>query len=112
MRYLCDRVDHLGEKMSKRRESTVERWCVSWARAHGWVVSKLTDPTGITDHCFWRPGGVPVLIEFKDVAVDLTDLREGVHLLQWYYLIALRCDGYRTAVVTTKEGFLRLMRND
>jgi hypothetical protein len=63
------------------------------------------------DHCFWSPGGAPWLIEFKDAEVDLTNPQEGIHLLQWYYLIVLRADGYRTAVVTTKEGFLRLMND-
>jgi hypothetical protein len=63
------------------------------------------------DHCFWAPGGTPWLVEFKDAAVYLADPNEGIHLLQWYYLVALRADGYRTAVVTTKEGFLRLMND-
>ena len=73
------------------------------------VVSKIVDPTGVMDHCFWFPGGAPWLIEFKDTTVDLTNPKEGIHLLQWYYLIVLAAEGYRTAVVTTREGFLRLM---
>jgi len=93
-----------------RRESTLERWCASWARTHGMVVSKVTDPTGIADHIFWTPDGAPWLVEFKDASVDLNDPKAGVHPLQWYYLITMRHDGYRTAVVTTKEGFLWLMK--
>lgn len=92
-----------------RRESTLERWAVSWARARGIIVSKQNDPTGIMDHCFLVPGGAPWLIEFKDPTVDLASPDKGIHLLQWYYLIVLKADGYHTAVVTTKEGFLRLM---
>jgi hypothetical protein len=96
-------------RSSGRHESSLEQWAVAWARARGIVVSKQTDPTGIMDHCFWVPGGQPWLIEFKDAGVNLLNDSEGIHLLQWYYLIAMRADGYRTAVVTTKEGFLRLM---
>lgn len=96
-------------RSSGRRESALEQWAVAWAKARGIIVSKQTDPTGIMDHCFWVLGGAPWLIEFKDATVNLADPDEGIHPLQWYYLIVLRADGYRTAVVTTKEGFLRLM---
>ena len=99
-------------RLSKRRESSLEGWCCAWARARGMVVSKLKDPVGIPDHIFWSPGGAPWLIEFKDDSVDLADPREGVHLNQWYYLIALRAVGYHTAIVTRKEGFLRLMNGE
>ena len=97
---------------TKRRESALERWCVAEARSRGIVVSKVTDPTGITDHCFWLPGGRPWLIEFKDSTVDLANPKEGVHLLQWYYLIVLAAEGYRTAVVTTRAGFMKLLNGD
>lgn len=83
---------------------------MAWARARGMVVSKLKDPIGIMDHCFWASGGA-WLIEFKDSQADLLDPYEGIHPLQWYYLIVLRAAGYRTAVVTTREGFLRLMND-
>ena len=94
-----------------RREAALESWCVAWARAHGVITSKLKDPVGIADHVFWMPGGAPWLVEFKDPQTDLLDPHEGVHDNQWYYLIVLRVMGYRTAVVTTKEGFLRLMND-
>ena len=97
---------------SKRRESTLERWCCAWARSHGMVVSKVTDPTGFPDHVFWMPGGAPWIMEFKDDAVDLLNPREGVHPNQWYYLIVMAAQGYRTAIVTRKEGFLRLMDDE
>lgn len=98
---------------SKRRESALESWCCRWARSHGMTVSKLLDPTCIMDHCFWTPGGAPWLVEFKDPEVDLVDERKGgITQGQWYYLIALRVNGYRTAIVTTKEGFLRLMNDE
>jgi hypothetical protein len=93
----------------RRREAALESWCVAWARARGIVTSRLKDPVGIPDHCFWPPGGVPWLVEFKDPQADLLDPHEGIHDNQWWYLIVLRAAGYRTAVVTTKEGFLRLM---
>ena len=95
-----------------RRESALEQWCVAEARRRGIIVSKITDPTGIMDHCFWFPGGSPWLIEFKDSTVDLLNPKEGVHDNQWYYLIALAADGYRTAIVTTKEGFMKLLNGE
>ena len=94
--------DPMRRSAAGRRESALERWCVNWARAHHVTTSKLTDPTGIPDHVFWALGGVPWIIEFKAPG-------ELPSPLQWYYLVALHADGYRTAVVTTKEGFLRLM---
>ena len=92
-----------------RREGRLEAWCVGWARSRGIVASKLTDPAGIPDHVFWSPGGRPTVVEFKDASVDLTDPREGVHLNQWYHLVLLAALGYRTAIVTTREGFRRLI---
>ena len=89
----------------RRRESKVERNCVATARAHGCVVSKLTDPTGIMDHVFWVPltlGG-PFLLEFKDPNGKTDKNREA---LQAYYRKALGNDGYSTGIVTTEHEFM------
>ena len=96
-------------KLTRRRESALESWCVAWAKAHGIITSKLKDPVGIPDHVFWVDGGSPWVVEFKDPQADLLNPREGIHDNQWYYLIVLRSMGYKTAVVTMHEGFLRLM---
>lgn len=87
----------------RRRESVVERWCVRWARARGWVVSKLTDPTGIPDHVFWAPGGRPLIVEFKDPNGRTSKGREA---LQAYYRRLLGKHQYLVFVFTTKEEFL------
>ena len=86
-----------------RREGRLEAWCVGWARSRGVIASKLTDPAGIPDHVFWTPGGRPTVVEFKDQG-------GAVSPLQWYHLVLLAALGYRTAIVTTREGFRRLMR--
>jgi hypothetical protein len=89
-----------------RRESALEHWCKSWARLRGIIVSKQRDPTGIPDNVFWVPGGRPWVVEFKDQQdVDPSPL-------QWYHLILLRHYGYRTALVTTRTGFVILMQGD
>ena len=86
-----------------RREASLERWCVRWARARGVVVSKLTDPTGIPDHVFWMPGGRPVLIEFKAVGLEPTQLQE-------YYLTEFVGNGYRALSCDNKTLFLEMMK--
>lgn len=90
-----------------RRESTLERWCVAWARARGVVVSKVTDPVGFMDRAFWLPGGRPLLIEFKDPKGRTAPGRKK---LQDHYQDKLRLDGYACAYVDGKEQFLDLMR--
>jgi len=76
---------------------------VARQRSKGWVVSKLTDPTGIMDHVFWVPGGKPWLVEFKDPKGH-TAL--GRAKLQAYYREKLSADGYATSVITTRQEFL------
>ncbi len=85
------------------RESKLERECVAWARAQGWVVCKLTNPTGIPDRLFLVPGGVPWIVEFKD---NKGKTAKGRAKLQAYYREKLQDDGYCTAVITTKDGFM------
>lgn len=90
-----------------RRESALERWAVARARNRGWTVSKVTDPTGFPDHVFWVPGGRPLIVEFKDVKGKTDPGREE---LQMYYRRKLKRDGYRTAVVSAKDGWLEIER--
>ena len=80
----------------------LEAWCCRQARTKGIVVSKLTDPTGIPDRCFWCMNGSPLIVEFKVPGGEATQL-------QLYYLSKLKKAGYRTAIVTTKEGFMELL---
>jgi hypothetical protein len=91
--------------MRRRQESAIERWCVKWARQHGILVSKLTDPTGAPDRAFWISGGRPIIIEFKDPQGKLTDL-------QSHYQEKFSKLGYDVFVVKTKEEFLEVMGND
>ena len=86
-----------------RREASLERWCVRWAKARGMVVSKLTDPTGIMDHVFWVPGGRPVLVEFKAEGLKST-------ALQGYYLTEFVGNGYTAMACDNKELFLDMMK--
>ena len=91
----------------RARESKLERWAVARARNKGWVVSKVTDPTGFPDRVFWVPGGRPLIVEFKDVRGNTS---KGRAELQAYYRGKLQDDGYQTAVVSTKEEWFDLER--
>lgn len=85
-------------KAKRRTEAVLERKCVAKARGAGVLVSKLTDPTGAPDRCFWLPGGRPLLVEFKDPAGKATELQQK-------YQEMFRAAGYDVAVVRTQEEF-------
>jgi hypothetical protein len=77
------------------------------ARAKGWVVSKVKDPTGFPDHVFWVPGGAALIVEFKDPKGRTA---KGRAELQATYRKKLALDGYEVHVVDTKEKWLALER--
>ena len=90
------------------RETALESDAVAWARAlpRGWIVSKLNNPTGIQDRCFWVPGGRPKLIEFKRKGGKTSKKREAQ---QKWYREKLRDDGYETYQCATWEEFMEAM---
>ena len=86
----------------RRKESTLEAWCVKWARSRGIQVSKNTELVGIPDRTFWIPGGKPLVPEFKDPNGEPSPAQE-------WHVKTLRAAGYNAPFIDTKEEFLRLM---
>ena len=88
-----------------RRESSLEAWCVKWARDRGVQVSKNTELVGIPDRTFWVPGGKPLVPEFKDPGGG-----GEASPAQLWHMAKLREIGYDAPLVDSKEKFLELMR--
>ncbi len=84
------------------RESTLERWCVKWARARGIQVGKLTECVGLPDRIFFVPGGRPLVPEFKDP-------RGAPSPAQIWHIQRLRESGYAAPLLDTREKFLSEM---
>lgn len=88
----------------KALESHLELNCVAEARKFGIPSTKLQGMgnRSMPDRIFWRPGGSPLLVEFKRPGGKLTDL-QAIKIEQ------LRSLGYEVHVVDNREDFHRLM---
>jgi hypothetical protein len=91
-------------RRGSRRESTLEAWCVKWARARGVQVSKNTELAGIPDRTFWVPGGRPLVPEFKR-----PDGKSEPSPAQVWHMKKLHKMGYDSPLVESRDGFIRLM---
>ena len=91
-------------KRCGRRESTLEAWCVKWARARKVQVSKNTECAGMPDRTFYVPGGRPLVPEFKRPSG-----KGEPSPAQVWHMERLREQGYDAPLIDSKEGFVAAM---
>ena len=85
------------------READIERACVRWAKARGWLAWKFVSPgtTGVPDRVFIKAGRV--------VFVEVKGPRGVVSTAQGRRIAELRAAGVEAEVVRSVEGLVALL---
>lgn len=94
-------------RRKKLLEQTIEDAASDRAQKELGVRSSKLDSRGhrgMPDRCFWVQGGSPLIVEFKRIGEVPTPLQE-------YHLEQFRSAGYRTAVLTSADECLEILRS-
>jgi len=102
------RVTPPYQRTSKaRKESALEAWCVSYARARGVQVGKLSECVGLPDRIFFTPRkkGGPLVPEFKR-----PDGKGEASPAQEWHVKKLKEMGYSADFIASRKEFLELLK--
>lgn len=85
-------------------ESSLERWCVNYAKARNLLFIKWVSPgqRGVPDRILMAPGKPPVFVELKTP-------RGRISKIQQFMVDKLRAFGYAVHIVRTREQFVGIV---